>query len=46
MASTGANQNGSQFFFTLEATPALNGKHTIFGKVELALDPPYCVSRE
>lgn len=27
------NDNTSQFFFTLAATPELNGKHTLFGKV-------------
>eukprot|EP01129_Flabellula_baltica_P004783 TRINITY_DN1698_c0_g1_i1.p1 TRINITY_DN1698_c0_g1~~TRINITY_DN1698_c0_g1_i1.p1 ORF type:complete len:410 (+),score=110.78 TRINITY_DN1698_c0_g1_i1:76-1305(+) len=27
------DQNDSQFFFTLEESPELNGKHTIFGKV-------------
>jgi peptidyl-prolyl cis-trans isomerase SDCCAG10 len=33
MANTGTNTNGSQFFFTLDATPQLNGKNTIFGKI-------------
>jgi len=35
MANAGPNDNQSQFFFTLGATPELNGKHTIFGKVML-----------
>ncbi|KAK3752228.1 hypothetical protein QZH41_012247, partial [Actinostola sp. cb2023] len=33
MANSGPNDNGSQFFFTLERADELNGKHTIFGKV-------------
>ena len=37
MANAGPNDNQSQFFFTLGATPELNGKHTIFGKVILNL---------
>lgn len=34
MANEGANSNGSQFFFTLDATPELQGKNTMFGRVE------------
>lgn len=33
MANAGPNDNGSQFFFTLDKCDHLNGKHTIFGKV-------------
>ncbi|XP_057298510.1 spliceosome-associated protein CWC27 homolog [Hydractinia symbiolongicarpus] len=33
MANAGADDNGSQFFFTLDRADELNKKHTIFGKV-------------
>jgi len=46
MANSGPGTNGSQFFMCFGATPHLNNKHVVFGKVTSGLDVLMAIERQ